>query len=106
MKKFGKFLFSTLSLAAAVGGIYCLYKNRVNKAADFDDFDDSDDDFEEDIDTEPENREYVSINITSETVPDTASAASDAASETLAASETAEAAAGADVSGDSSMEEA
>lgn len=90
MKKFGKFLFSTLSVAAAVGGIYCLYKNHVNKAADLDDFDDADDDFEEDTDTEPENREYVSINITTETVPDDASAGS-AASETSAATESADA---------------
>lgn len=69
MKKFGKFLFGTLSLAAIGGGLYCLYKNLVNKDADddFDDFDDSMDDFDEDgADADPENREYVSINITTE----------------------------------------
>ena len=68
MKKFGKFLFGTLSLAAAAGGVYCLYKNRVNKDADadFDDFDDVDEEDEDDLDVsvEPEDREYVSITIT------------------------------------------
>lgn len=72
MKKFGKFLFGTLSLAAAAGGIYCLYKKRINKDADadFDDFDDEVDEEEEDEDftvsTDPEDREYVSITITSD----------------------------------------
>lgn len=72
MKKFGKFLFGTLSLAAAAGGIYCLYKKRINKDADAD-FDDFDDDVDEDegdedftVSTDPEDREYVSITITSE----------------------------------------
>ena len=69
MKKFGKFLFGTLSLAAIGGALYGLYKNLVNKNADddFDDFDDSMDDFDEaGPDADPENREYVSINITTE----------------------------------------
>lgn len=69
MKKFGKFLFGTLSLAAAAGGIYCLYKNRINKDADAD-FDDFDDDEDEDEDltvcADPEDREYVSITITTD----------------------------------------
>lgn len=64
MKKFGKFLFGALSLAAAAGGVYCLYKNRLAKDADLDDFDDPDDEIEDDIITDSENREYVSINIT------------------------------------------
>ena len=69
MKKFGKFLLGTVSVAAAVGGLYCLYKNSINKNADddFDDFDDAMMDDETDsITLEPENREYVSIDITSE----------------------------------------
>lgn len=66
MKKFGKFLFGTLSIAAAVGGLYCLYKNSINKNAD-EDFDDFDDEMEEDEATvDSENREYVSITITAE----------------------------------------
>ncbi len=86
MKKFGKFLFGTLSLAAAAGGIYCLYKNRINKDADFDDFDDFDDDEDEEDDdltvsADPEDREYVSITITSEesSEEDTAQANEDGA---------------------------
>ncbi|MBQ9118440.1 MAG: hypothetical protein IJY09_00080 [Lachnospiraceae bacterium] len=69
MKKFGKFLLGTVSIAAAVGGLYCLYKNSINKKADddFDDFDDAMMDDETDsITLEPEDREYVSIDITSE----------------------------------------
>ena len=69
MKKFGKFLFGTLSVAAAVGGLYCLYKNSINKNADedFDDFDDAmEDEDESTVSVDPDNREYVSINITTE----------------------------------------
>lgn len=94
MKKFGKFLFSTLSLAAAAGGLYCLYKNHVNKNADedFDDFDDSMDDFDEEstVNTDPENREYVSITITTEdSKADADSAESETAEENAASEETA-----------------
>ncbi len=73
MKKFGKFLFGTVSIATLACGAYYLYKNLVNKDSS-DDFDDFEDDFE-DFDTEDEEdfetdqndtREYVSINITSE----------------------------------------
>lgn len=91
MKKFGKFLFGTLSLAAAAGGIYCLYKNRINKDADvdFDDFDDDEDEDDEDlsVSADPEDREYVSITITSEensgesTAKDTENAAEPAETE-------------------------
>ena len=71
MKKTSKILFGTLSLAAVIGGVYSLYKKRVNQAADFDDFEDSEDDeFEEDLVVDPENREYVSINITTESSSD------------------------------------
>lgn len=66
MKKFGKFVFTTVSLAAAVGaGIYFV-KNVLNKDSD-DDFDDFDDDFDLEDDENDEavtdtSREYVTIN--------------------------------------------
>lgn len=76
MKKFGKFLFGTVSVATLACGAYYLYKNLVNKDSsdDFDDFEDDFEDFnmEEEEDFEPDSndtREYVSINITSD-VPD------------------------------------
>lgn len=66
MKKLGKFIFGTLSIATVAAGAYYLYKNVINKDST-DDFDDFEDDFE-DIDSEEEQpekemREYVSINI-------------------------------------------
>jgi len=73
MKKFGKFLFGTVSLATLACGAYYVYKNFINKDSS-DEFDDFEDDFE-DFDTEDDEtteqkrkdaREYVSINITSE----------------------------------------
>ena len=73
MKKTSKILFGTLSLAAVIGGVYSLYKKRVNQAADFEDFEDSEEDefeLEEDLVVDPENREYVSINITTESSSD------------------------------------
>ncbi|MDF2537005.1 MAG: hypothetical protein K0S76_26 [Herbinix sp.] len=65
MKKLGKFIFGTLSVATVAAGAYYLYKNYIKKDSS-DDFDDFEDDFE-DFDTEDddkEGREYVSINIT------------------------------------------
>jgi hypothetical protein len=74
MKKFGKFLFGTVSLATIACGAYYVYKNVINKDSsdEFDEFDDEFEDFDsEDEDTKEEpnkkdTREYVSINITSE----------------------------------------
>ena len=73
MKKFGKFLFGTVSVATVACGAYYLYKNLINKDSsdDFDEFEDEFEDFDaEDEDTTDQNkkdtREYVSINITSE----------------------------------------
>ena len=70
MKKLGKFIVGTLSVATAAAGAYYLYKNVINKdnSDDFDDFDDFNEDYE-DIDTdddapEKDMREYVTINIT------------------------------------------
>lgn len=95
MKKFGKFLFGTISIAAIAGGAYYFLKNVINKETsdDFDDFsDDFDDDFDldDDVDTESdspaasENREYVTINISpeaKETTPTAESTAADSKSE-------------------------
>ena len=73
MKKFGKFLFGTVSIATLACGAYYVYKNLINKDSsdEFDEFDDEFEDFdtEEDDDDETNKkdaREYVSINITSE----------------------------------------
>lgn len=80
MKKLGKFIFGTLSLAALAGGVFYFLKNFANKTAtdDFDDFeDDFDDDFEDDFDSldseeikkkndKKDSREYVTINLTQE----------------------------------------
>ncbi|MGN6714416.1 hypothetical protein SAMN02745136_05138 [Anaerocolumna jejuensis DSM 15929] len=71
MKKFGKILFGTVSIATLACGAYYLYKNILNKdsADDFDDFEDDFEDFDTEEDTpaadKKETREYVSINITS-----------------------------------------
>lgn len=75
MKKFGKFLFTTVSLAALAGGAVYFVKNVLNKESndDFDDFDDDFDDFdlddeEDEIDEDiNSNREYVTININDST---------------------------------------
>lgn len=70
MKKFGKFLFGTVSLAAIAAGAYYFYKNYIKKDAsdDFDDFEDDFEDFEDEDETDKDkdSREYVSINITSD----------------------------------------
>lgn len=71
MKKLGKFIFGTLSVATLAAGAYYLYKNVIKKDSsdDFDEFEDDFEDFEtedEDTEKEAEGREYVSINITSE----------------------------------------
>ena len=44
MKKFSKFIFATLSVAAFAGGAYYFVKNILNKN-NSDDFDDFEDDF-------------------------------------------------------------
>ena len=68
MKKFCKVLLGAASAAAVMGGV-CLFLKKVvfkkNSDGEFDDFDDDMDDFEEN-DGADENREYVSIKITSE----------------------------------------
>jgi hypothetical protein len=75
MKKFGKFVFATLSLVAMAGGIFYFVKNVINKDSndDFDDFEDDFDEFEDDFDEfndeeetteEIKPREYVSLNTT------------------------------------------
>lgn len=71
MKKLGKFLVGSVTLASAVAGAYYLYKNFINK--DYtDDFDDFDDEFTDEVDEEldkdeniEKTREYVSIQVNS-----------------------------------------
>ena len=68
MKKFGKFIFGTLTVASLAAGAYYLYKNYIKKDSsdDFDDFEDDFEDFDTEEDSDKDSREYVSINITSE----------------------------------------
>ena len=72
MKKFGKFVFGTLSVATIAAGAYYLYKNYIKEDAsdDFDDFEDDYEDFDTELEEEDdkvnETREYVSINITTD----------------------------------------
>ena len=73
MKKFGKFLFGTLSLATLAAGAYYVYKNFIKNdtSDDFDEFEDDFDEFDEfdtedDADEPSEAREYVSIQIDQE----------------------------------------
>lgn len=69
MKKLGKFIFGTLSVATLAAGAYYLYKNVIKKDSsdDFDEFEDDFEDFEtEDEEEDAEGREYVPINITSD----------------------------------------
>ena len=71
MKKLGKFIFGTLSVATLAA--YYLYKNVINKDSsdDFDDFEDDFEDFETEDDFDSnDTREYVSINITSDDEPE------------------------------------
>jgi len=67
MKKFGKFVFGTLSIATVAAGAYYLYKNYIKKDSsdDFDEFEDDFEDFdtEEEAEAEQESREYVPINL-------------------------------------------
>ena len=77
MKKFGKFVFGTLSFATLAAGAYFVYKNFIKHdnsddfEDEFDDFEDEFDDFD-DFDSEDEagefgeTREYVSIQIDQE----------------------------------------
>ena len=65
MKKFGKFMFGTLTIATAAAGAYYLYKTFIKKDSS-DDFENFEDDFEDfDSEEETETREYVPINISS-----------------------------------------
>ena len=68
MKKLGKFIFGTLSLATVAAGAYYLYKNYIKKDSsdDFDEFEDDFEDFDTEGETDKDSREYVSINITSD----------------------------------------
>lgn len=75
MKKFGKFVFGTLSLATLAAGAYFVYKNFIKKdiSDDFEEFEDDFDDFD-DFDSEEgatecsDSREYVPIQIDQEDI--------------------------------------
>jgi hypothetical protein len=75
MKKFGKFLFGTITVATIAAGAYYLYKNFIKKDStdDFDDFEDDFEDFDTEEDSESDSREYVPINMPAEedSTPDT-----------------------------------
>lgn len=68
MKKFGKFIFGTLTVATLAAGAYYLYKNFIKKDSsdDFDDFEDDFEDFDTEEESENDSREYVPINIAPE----------------------------------------
>ncbi len=72
MKKFGKFIFGTITLASIAAGAYYFYKNYIKKdtSDDFDDFEDDFEDFDdfdtEEEETEKDSRGYVSINLSPE----------------------------------------
>jgi hypothetical protein len=68
MKKFGKFLFGTITLASVAAGAYYVYKNYIKKDSsdDFDDFEDDFEDFDTEEDEVEETRGYVPINLNSE----------------------------------------
>lgn len=88
MKKFGKFVFGTLSVAAAAAGAYYVYKNFIKNDSS-DDFDEFEDDFDEfdDLETEEDSdetngREYVSIQMDQESANDNSEISDDNAVET------------------------
>lgn len=72
MKKFGKFVFGTISVAALSAGAYYVYKNFIknDSSDDFDEFEDDIDEFDdldsEDVSDENSVREYVSIQMDQE----------------------------------------
>lgn len=70
MKKLGKFMFGTLSLATVAAGAYYLYKNYIMKDSsdDFDEFEDEFEDFDTEEEADGEAREYVPINLASDGV--------------------------------------
>jgi hypothetical protein len=71
MKKFGKFIFGTITLASIAAGAYYFYKNYIKKdtSDDFEDFEDDFEDFdteEEEEENEKDSRGYVPINLSPE----------------------------------------
>jgi hypothetical protein len=72
MKKFGKFVFTLLSVGAFAASAYYLLKNVIYKDYDeFDDFDDEFDDFYFDEEgSAQDGREYVTLNMNQETSDD------------------------------------
>ena len=68
MKKFGKFIFGTITLASIAAGAYYVYKNFIknDSSDDFDDFEDDFEDFDMEEEESEEARGYVPINLDSE----------------------------------------
>jgi hypothetical protein len=68
MKKFGKFLFGTITLASIAAGAYYVYKNFIknDSSDDFEDFEDDFDDFDMEEEESEETRGYVPINLNPE----------------------------------------
>ena len=68
MKKFGKFIFGTITLASIAAGAYYFYKNFIKKdpSDDFDDFEDDFEDFDPEEEETEETRGYVPINLSAE----------------------------------------
>ena len=90
MKKFGKFVFTTVSIAAAIGGAVYFVKKVLNKDNndDFDDFDDFDDDFDDfDLDADDDDestssdRGYVTLNRNEDSSEESAEESSETVSE-------------------------
>ena len=71
MKKFGKFIFGTITLASIAAGAYFVYKNYIKKDSsdDFDDFEDDFEDFDTDEEEMEDTRGYVPINLSPEEKP-------------------------------------
>jgi hypothetical protein len=76
MKKFGKFLFGTITLASIAAGAYYVYKNYIKKDSsdDFDDFEDDFEDFDTDEEEMEDTRGYVPINLSPEEEKETETA--------------------------------
>ncbi len=83
MKKFFKFIFGMAAFAGIAAGGYYAYKKFVAKddADDFDDFEDDLDDLDLDDAASKEEREYVSIDISSDSIKEQDAAAEDKAEE-------------------------
>lgn len=71
MKKFGKFLFGTVSLATLACGAYYVYKNLINKDSsdEFDEFEDEFEDFDDEDEDAPEVEKKILVNMCPSILP-------------------------------------